>query len=652
MTTSSEVDRTLPRRDRGAALVVATISLVVVTALCTLMLGAVDRERTGVVLESDRLSAVKLAEGVLEIAEDAFLRQLASYRPLPDPPVDAPFQVFEGDFHGVAADLHWTVSRATSIDASGVEVAVPLRNETDPVTGLRVTIEPHVFETSVTVGTAAIRMRRHVDIQRLPIFQFLAYYAGDLEVLPGPSMRLNGRIHTNSDLYMTAGESLTISSKYVKSAGAFHRLRKDGGEAAQGWIKIENASTGNPVTLPSEGDLSAQGIGSESGLDSSFTGWDLDGDGQFDDAGEMAPFKNEVSALFDGTFETGEHGVKTLQAPEIAAIQAYVAQDGGDFVETSPGQFAAVPAGTGTHSKSYFHENADLVVIDDRVFDESGTDITASMPSGFVTQKNVWDQREGRTVSCIQIDLGRLGDMDGNPATYDPCPHYPTNGLLFATKSSTAGQPGGVVLTNAAELNVPSKWNLSNYAGAAAAAATAIGATVPTLLAGPAPIGAKTFTSADVMGLTVVTPQPAYVHGDYNTVAKKPAAVISDTVNLLSNAWDFTKTTGQEKTASDTAYNLAMILGHRPTVGTQYSGGFENLPRFHENWSGKTCTIRGSFVSPWFSGVATGNWVYGGAWYSAPNRVWSFETMFDQGNLPPFTPMVVTAEHVAWELIN
>jgi hypothetical protein len=95
-----------------------------------------------------------------------------------------------------------------------------------------------------------------------------------------------------------------------------------------------------------------------------------------------------------------------------------------------------------------------------------------------------------------------------------------------------------------------------------------------------------------------------------------------------------------------------MISGHVATSGSQYSGGFENLPRFHENWSGKTCTIKGSFVSTWFSQIADSPWVYGGAYYSAPLRNWSYDASFDQGKLPPFTPMVVTARHVAWEVAN
>jgi hypothetical protein len=83
--------------------------------------------------------------------------------------------------------------------------------------------------------------------------------------------------------------------------------------------------------------------------------------------------------------------------------------------------------------------------------------------------------------------------------------------------------------------------------------------------------------------------------------------------------------------------------------GSSYSGGFENFPRFHENWGGINCTINGSFVNFWNSQFATGTWGASGV-YSAPNRLWGYDPMFNTvANLPPFTPMAVTAvDVVCW----
>lgn len=456
-------------------------------------------------------------------------------------------------------------------------------------------------------------------------------------------MNLSGRIHTNGDLYCAPGTSLNFTSHYVRAAKNFNRHRKDDDSLPTGWIKIQNASTNSMVTLPSAIDLAAVGIDSQWGLDSSFTGWDLTGDGDFGDVGESPPFKNAVSTLFAGTLQTGEHGVQPLATPSIGSIMSYAPSAEGDYMPgPTAGSYVEVEPGTGTHAKGFFYKNADLAIIGNQVFNKAGANITSLMPSGFITSQNLWDQRQGRTLTCTKINIGKLGDMDGSAATKDPCPYYPANGLLYVARTdTTSSQPNGVVLTNAAEINIPDKWNSSNYSG---------GSTP--IYSGSPPAGAFAFGPSQLQGLTVVSPCPVYVHGNYNTKSKKPAAVITDAINLLSSAWDFSKTSGQIKTAANTTYNLAMITGNTNTTPGHYNGGFENLPRFHENWSGKSCTITGSFVNTWLSQYATAPWVYGGAWYSAPNRVWSYDTTFDQGSLPPFTPMVITTRVVAWEVSN
>jgi hypothetical protein len=122
----------------------------------------------------------------------------------------------------------------------------------------------------------------------------------------------------------------------------------------------------------------------------------------------------------------------------------------------------------------------------------------------------------------------------------------------------------------------------------------------------------------------VVSENSLYIQGDYNTVNKVGASVIADAVNLLSNSWNDSKTKGNLPTASNTTYNVAMISGNLNTVTNgQYNGGLENLPRFHENWTGKQATITGSLVNTWTSQFATGTWAIGGDRYTAPNRVWT-----------------------------
>jgi hypothetical protein len=188
----------------------------------------------------------------------------------------------------------------------------------------------------------------------------------------------------------------------------------------------------------------------------------------------------------------------------------------------------------------------------------------------------------------------------------------------------------------------------------------------------------------EIKGLTVVSDQPLYIHGHYNCNAasigtaiptcsyKKPAAFLADTINILSENWRMSDADSQtydnnlpkdpsgigSRHARNTNINAAFLAGTDTTGsgkegasgqggGTQYNGGLENYPRFHENWNPggsiphATLTYYGSFVSLGRPRRVGGNWGKSGV-YSAPKRVWDYDTSFnDASKLPPLSPRFV-----------
>jgi hypothetical protein len=156
--------------------------------------------------------------------------------------------------------------------------------------------------------------------------------------------------------------------------------------------------------------------------------------------------------------------------------------------------------------------------------------------------------------------------------------------------------------------------------------------------------------SPTIKGLTIVSDQAAYVMGNYNITNKKPAAVMADSINELSGAWnDANSAAGLgSRVATSTTYNLAFLGGTDVSGGIEgtagqggsYNGGLENYPRFHEDWSGRVNMYRGSFVSLGVPQHANGQW--SAQSYAAPNRDWNYDTSFnDAANLPPITPRFV-----------
>ena len=138
-------------------------------------------------------------------------------------------------------------------------------------------------------------------------------------------------------------------------------------------------------------------------------------------------------------------------------------------------------------------------------------------------------------------------------------------------------------------------------------------------------------------GLTIVSGNPVYIQGDYNTgsglqlvpgtppliqppsnltgdstqptvagYTKQPSAVIGDAVNILSNSW-IDANSGTNPVASPTTVNTAIISGNVPSGNGYYSGGLENFPRFLENWGGKQFTYYGSMIQLYQSQQAIGH---------------------------------------------
>jgi hypothetical protein len=169
-------------------------------------------------------------------------------------------------------------------------------------------------------------------------------------------------------------------------------------------------------------------------------------------------------------------------------------------------------------------------------------------------------------------------------------------------------------------------------------------------------------------GFTVASENPVYVQGNYNSSAADPlwtggsntaphaaAAIIADTVTLLSNNWtdanSLNNPTNMGGRGAATAYYRMAVAGGKNVpfpipnwggvaqdFGTD--GGLHNFLRYLENWGGKTLYYNGSLVSMYYSEYNTGTFKCCATVYSPPTRSYAFDTLFlNPANLPPGTPM-------------
>jgi hypothetical protein len=169
-------------------------------------------------------------------------------------------------------------------------------------------------------------------------------------------------------------------------------------------------------------------------------------------------------------------------------------------------------------------------------------------------------------------------------------------------------------------------------------------------------------------GLTVATPNPVYVKGNYNAPASSlgghntadtlPASIVADAITVLSTAWNDANSglSLPSRIASPTTVNAAFLAGIVPTTTGSYSGGVENFPRLLEDWNTKRLTYNGSMVVLYESKYATGQWRGTGSAigiYNAAVRDWAFDTNFQNPNkLPPECPSVRAVIRGNWAMVR
>ncbi|MEZ6013960.1 MAG: hypothetical protein R3F49_02495 [Planctomycetota bacterium] len=583
------------------ALVYAVFGAFVAASMVTVMFTMAGVTNKTSTVKRASVQARYLAEGAIAAGMRDVRVAVANWN---DPPATGSVTV--GD-----TDVNYSI---TPLGAPQVQV---------DISGIQTVVQPYELQAVANVNGYRASAQRIVHSASTPLFQFAVFYTNDLEVSPGPNMTLGGRVHTNGNMYLGSGATLTLDTNHVRAVGDIFRRRKHNGESAgnvdiRKWVAnpFDPSEPREFFRMNSRGQMGS--VATPSGYDSAFTsGYDHNGDGDFWDTNDWLPFAPGALEYWgapegygggDGhTVLTGEHGVTEAMTPGNASLAMYDAMDGGSYaLDSSTGEYEYVGPGLGTHDPGYYHEHAGLKII----VDASGTSFTAlnadgvdvtSLLGGAVTLGSVPDMRQSSSqptrVPVVQVDLALLGASG----------QYPANGLLYSAHYGTGEgvQAKGLLLTNGSELAAP---------------------------------------------LTAVAEGSVYLQGDYNTVNKKGAAAIGDAVNLLSNNWTGNKQPGQLPGASETTFNCAFVTGNYATEGSNYNGGLENLPRYHENWNGVPCNITGSFVNMFESQYATAHWAYGGDRYTAPIRNWAYDTAFNSAaNLPPFTPMAVSViEVVSW----
>lgn len=219
-----------------------------------------------------------------------------------------------------------------------------------------------------------------------------------------------------------------------------------------------------------------------------------------------------------------------------------------------------------------------------------------ALADAIFTNRGMKDPRENKYVRLADVDINQitLAAEAGKFSNW--------NGVIYIADTSTHGS------------------NIASQLGTS-------GASITTTMRGIRLINGYRLPRAEgdtntVDGLTIVSVNPVYIKGNYNTstnsgdavpsnsgtytdpdasgYARKFSAVIGDSITVLSAGWsDAASTTthcNQRVATANITLNTALVSGIVPSAGGYYSGGGENFLRILEEWKTKTMCIYGSMV--------------------------------------------------------
>jgi len=572
--------RTIASSERGAALVMTLLVLVILTAFGLTLVALGTSEVAMSSNWRDYSKDFYAAEAALESGVVG-LRNLLPATPTPT----------QAQLNTIATPPTLSDSRLT-FGAYTITAASPAPNRqtfaAGPYSGLFGWVQGYSIQAQVNgQGGTKAKLTQVLQHTRVPLFQFGIFYGKgvDLELRPGPGMTFNGKIFSNSNIYVAAGSTLQITDS-MKAAGNIYRS-----------IKSEPAypNMSNPQIADAAGTLQTLNFDHtyQPGFGSTWPS-----------AGAWA---SQAMQTFGGQVQDSAMGVQQIvpplpdlfgnpSNPDVVAHQLIEMPRAGD---------SAALASAKMYSQAGLRIEAGATTI--AATGQNGNGVT--LPLNAVIKRTFYDAREAKTMTAYDVDVNLMRTAGALPA----------NGVLYVAGTVTTENPV-VRLVNGSQL----------------------------------PSG----------GLTVVSQNPVYIVGDYNTVpvgaTHAPAAVLGDAVTVLSNDWipknydakGDQPFFGNRVASANTTVNAAIATGpsSESTMGRD-NGKVNNLVRFLEDWTGKQFTYSGSLLALWHSQQVTGAWrccgISGLYYYGPPSRVWSYDTLFDTAQ-PPGTPMGVIMTKGSW----
>ncbi len=514
--------KTHPRDNRRTQQAYSLLTVMIITGVSlTIFAGAAKWTATTSLL-NDRNNTYNSAVAAAEGASETVLSQLAhdfanqSFNPanvsaygslIPTEPWAAAYEFSDG---AGGSNQTWVSTTPTQV----------LTNLDSQFSGLYGLVYACSIKSCATPLNTPYRMtaavEQDVQLASIPVFQFAIFYAMDLEINPGPAMKVTGKVHSNANIYAAPVSGLEFVDN-VTAVGTNYNNRAPGDPTGGGKVApvydAERLDKVSSLTLPIGANNSPQAVRAIL---------------------QVPPFGENPAS------QTGQARYYNKTDLVVTATDTNVLVQAGNW-----NNFIVLPT------------------------DVAATSNSPAQYSFVKTNASFYDQREGKYTLTTDLDVAALGRWMTNAGA-----------SLNTLAQTTLGHPVSSVFIN----------DQRAIAGKLTVARVLNGRQLP-----PG-------------GLTVATPLPLYVQGQFNatnttagytnTSGTLPASLAGDAITVLSGNWADTNSSKamSQRLAVDTTVNAAFLGGIVQTTnaaGGHYSGGVENFPRFLETWSGKTLTYNG-----------------------------------------------------------
>ena len=502
-------------------------------------------------------------------------------------------------------------------------------------------------QVPAATGNVTAKVRRVFEKKFDLPWSYALFYVDDLELQPSDSFTITGPIHTNASLYIGTNKFTAASPVY--SSASSHQVSPTAGRIEYGTDYVNGFSPKDPRST--NGTVPTVPTFAKSNASLTFS------DCPPSQVAAYMPFGWNLTLSAANSNTNDDSYREIVEQPLSASTTTDPLQDVRYYNQAR----IKVEIKADNSFKVYRPDAADPRNPTKNVqcsASSSGNDknIYELIASALTTNLAMFDSKENVNVRIAELDISKIqkaidagngvaGVTSPTPVTGFTSINNSSNAVIYIVDQTPAFNSDG---SRNVVSSPPAKMGTSNVSTQERAIRLVNGHTLP------------------AVGLTIVTPNPIYIKGNYNTggippsnttptsapvagtYKRMPAAVIADAINVLSNNWNDAVSPQQissggyvstnPRAAVSTTINTALVTGNTPSgisyggSANQYGGGAEGLIRLQEDWRTQNFVYYGSMVQLYKSVQANSAGSPGGQFFKSPAATrwfYDYETFSD-----------------------